>query len=199
MDEFGQRIGDYPTKPFDPAGLAAQCFISQPAAFLRRWAYEQVGMMDARLGYTFDYDLWIRIAMTYPMLNVECRLAASRMHRRSKSLGSREKVFKETIRVLRQHYRYAPFPWVHSYCSYIVDGRDQFFEPLRPSFLKYAMSLPVGLYFNRDHPLRYCREWVTVMSLRGFRRRLAASFGPARPEVEAPWERRSAAAAQNQP
>ena len=73
VDEFGLKIGDYPTKPFDAAALSAQCYISQPAAFLRRWAYERAGMMDVRLGYTFDYDLWIRIARSYRMLKMDAK------------------------------------------------------------------------------------------------------------------------------
>jgi hypothetical protein len=53
-----------------------------------------------------------------------------------------------------------------------VDGRDQFFEPLRPSILKYLLSLPAGAWQNRRRPLRYCREWMQVMNWRSLRRYL---------------------------
>jgi glycosyltransferase involved in cell wall biosynthesis len=170
VDETGNRIRDYPTAPFDPKRLAAECFICQPAAFLRRQAFESVGGMDPRWRRTFDYDLWIRIAQRFPIRKVPARLAASRMHRRSISLGARRRVLEETIRLLLHHYGYAPFEWVYAWCAYILDRRDQFFEPLRPSLTKYALSLPVGLYHNRAHPWRYFNEWRAVMSWGGLRR-----------------------------
>lgn len=173
VDEKGLAIGDYPTRPFDPERLRQECFICQPAAFMRRSAFESVGMMDAEWRLTFDYDLWIRMARRHRMLKVDERLAASRMHRESISFGSRRRVLEETMRLLQRHYAYIPFQRVHSYCSYLLDRRDQFFEPLRPSFLKYALSLPAGLFYNRRHPWRYLKEWGSVMSVEGLRRRLA--------------------------
>ncbi|MCW5982531.1 MAG: glycosyltransferase [Bryobacteraceae bacterium] len=196
VDDLGQTLGAYPTQAFDASELARHCFISQPAAFLRRWAFERAGMMDVRLHYTYDYDLWIRIARRHALRKLDAKLAASRMHRRGKSLGARRAVFEETLRLLRHHYQYAPFGWVHSYCAYRLDGRDQFFEPLRPSFFKYAVSLPAGLCLNPDHPFRYAREWSAAMSLAGLRRRLAALFRPKRPQLERPWATPSAAVRQ---
>ncbi len=172
VDEQGKRIGDYPVKPFDAAALARECFLCQPAAFLRRDTFEAAGGMDLRFSHTFDYDLWIRLARHHSMHKIDRRLAATRMHSSSISLGSRRKVFEQTMRLLRHHYGYVPFQLVHSYCSFRMDRRDQFFEPLDPSFSKYLVSLPAGLWQNARHPLRYLREWAGVMSWAGFKRRM---------------------------
>ena len=172
VDQQGRTIGEYPTAPFDAALLNEECFICQPAAFFRRSAFQQAGGLDTSLQFAFDYDLWIRLARRHSMLKLDARLAASRMHRENKTLGARRRVFTETIAILRKHYGYVPFRWVHAYASYLADRRDQFFEPLRPTFFKYAISLPLGLYYNRSHPVKFFAEWKSVMSRKGLARRL---------------------------
>jgi len=62
--------------------------------------------------------------------------------------------------LLQRHYGYVPFSWVFGYTAYRIDGRDQFFEPLRPSVWKYLASLPVGLSINRRKPFRFLKEWL---------------------------------------
>lgn len=172
VDESGRRLGDYPTAPFDAARLATACFVAQPAAFFRRRAFEAVGGLDARWPHTFDYDLWIRLARRFPFTYLPRRLAASRMHRRSITLGARRRVLEENIRLLRHHFGYAPFCWVYALCAHRLDRRDQFFEPLRPSAAAYALSLPVGLSYNRRHPGRYLREWRSAITASAWRRLL---------------------------
>ncbi len=176
VDGAGKMIGRYPTLPFDKRKLAEECFICQPASFIRRSDFEKVGGLDPALHFAFDYDLWIRMARRRPLRKIDEVLAASRMHHENKTLGSRTGVFREAMRLLKKHYDYVPFQWVHGYCSYFLDRRDQFFEPLRPSFLKYLVSLPVGLWVNRRHPVRYGKEWKAIMTKEGFQRRLNESW-----------------------
>src|SRR5579864_2651865 len=171
VDEQGGLLAPYPVRPYDAALLSQECFISQPAAFIRREAFDLAGRMDPNLQYAYDYDLWIRIARLYPLRKIDAVLAASRMHKENKTVGQRRKVLRETLRVLQSHYGYVPFQPVHAYASYLVDRRDQFFEPLRPSVFKYVLSLLVGLRYNPGRPLRFTREWAAVMSLAGLARR----------------------------
>ncbi len=174
VDEEGREIGPYPVADFDPRRLARECFLCQPAAFIRRRAFEEIGGLNPDLKYAFDYDLWIRLARRFPFVRVPGRWAASRMHRATITLGARRAVFRETLELLRRHYGYVPFRWVYSYVAFRLDRRDQFFEPLRPGFGKYLLSLPAGLCYNRRRPLRYVNEWRKVMTWSGLRRRLRA-------------------------
>lgn len=172
IDESGDRIAPYPVRDFDRALLSRECFICQPASFLRHGAFENVGGMDPDVDLTFDYELWMRLSRTYTMRRIPETLALSRMHRSNKSLGQRREVFRETFRVLRRHYGYVPFQWIYGYLCYRADGRDQFFEPFQPSMLRYMESLPAGLFLNRASMGRYLAEWWRVMSWAGLRRRL---------------------------
>ncbi|MGO9097847.1 MAG: hypothetical protein ACLQGV_21800 [Bryobacteraceae bacterium] len=68
-----------------------------------------------------------------------------------------------------------PFGWVHTYCSYLTDKRDQFYDPLRPSLWKYLLALPVGTCYNARHAMRFWKEWAAVMNVAGGARRWRAS------------------------
>ena len=175
VDREGRTLGSYPTRTFEAALLRQECIVCQPASFIRRSAFEAVGLLDPALHYAFDYDLWIRIARAYPMLKIDEVLATSRMHKGNKTVGQRPQVLSETIRMLRAHYEYAPFRWIEAYACNLVDGRDQFFEPMQPSIGKYLLSLVVGLRFNSMHPVRFVREWASAMSLQGLMRRWHAA------------------------
>lgn len=87
-------------------------------------------------------------------------LANSRIHRGSKTIYERGKVFEYSMALLKRHYGYVPLSWIAGYTAFRIDGRDQFFQPMRPSVWKYLASLPVGLWYNRGAPLRFVREWT---------------------------------------
>lgn len=159
IDEQGAIIGRYPTLAFDAKVLERDCFICQPAAFLRASAYRRVPL-DPQVERSFDYDLWIRMA------KAGCRfdsipeyLANSRMHRGAKTIYEREEVFQASMSLLKRHYGYVPLSWIVGYTTYRMDHRDQFFEPIQYSPWKYLASLPVGLWYNRRQPLRFFGEW----------------------------------------
>jgi len=173
VDESGRRIGSYPTKPYDAQLLSKECFICQPASFIRREVFERAGMMNPNLHFGFDYDLWIRIARLSSIRKIDAVLATSRMHLSNKTLGRRRDGLRETLLILKKHFGYVPFEPVLAYASHLVDKRDQFFEPLQPSPWNYLLSLPVGLRYNLGQPVRFLKEWAGVMSLAGWKRNLA--------------------------
>jgi glycosyltransferase involved in cell wall biosynthesis len=162
IDERGAVIRPYPTLPFDEETLARDCFICQPSAFIRASAYRRCGL-DPEVNHSFDYDLWIRMAKQgFRFANVPQYLACSRIHGGSKTIYERNQVFQNSIALLSRHYGYVPFPWVFGYTAFRMDGRDQFFEPLRPSLGKYFASLPAGLRLNPSRPWRFLGEWITA-------------------------------------
>jgi glycosyltransferase involved in cell wall biosynthesis len=173
IDEKGARIAPYPVRDFDRALLERECFICQPASFFRRQAFESAGGLDPDLNLTFDYDFWLRLTRTFCLHRIDATLADSRMHGSNKSLGQRDKVFRETFKVLKRNCGYVPFHWIYSYLCFRADNRDQFFEPFRPSIPRYLESLPVGLWTNPGAMGRYVADWASAMSWGGLRRRLS--------------------------
>jgi hypothetical protein len=160
IDENGATIGRYPTLPFDAKVLERDCFICQPASFIRATAYRRCEL-DPSVNRSFDYDLWIRMAKAGISFDaIPQYLANSRMHTGAKTIYERDSVFQASMDLLKRHYGYIPLPWIFGYTAYRLDHRDQFFEPLRYNAWKYLASLPVGLWYNRRKPLRFMTEWL---------------------------------------
>jgi len=172
IDEDGARIAPYPVRDFDRALLEQECFICQPASFFRREAFESTGGLDPDLQLTFDYDFWLRLTRTFPLRRIDAILAESRMHHANKTLSQRDSLFRETFQVLKRDCGYVPFNWIYGYLCFRADGRDQFFEPFRPSIPRYLESLPMGLRMNPGKMGRYIGEWARVMSWGALTRRL---------------------------
>lgn len=104
----GEVLGRYPSSACDFEALGRECCICQPACFIRRAALEEVGMLNAGLQVSFDYDLWIRLAKRHRFMSIPECLATSRMHRDNKTLGQRRTVFAESIELLVRHYNMYP-------------------------------------------------------------------------------------------
>jgi glycosyltransferase involved in cell wall biosynthesis len=162
IDDAGQTISRYPTLPWNPAVLERDCFICQPAAFMRASSYRRCPL-DPDINRSFDYDLWIRMAKQgFRFHAIPDYLANSRMHAGAKTISEREAVFHASIDLLKRHYGYVPLSWVFGYATWQRDGRDQFFQPLRPTVRNYLASLPVGLRLNSARRMRFVGEWLTA-------------------------------------
>ena len=162
IDDNGAIISRYPTLPWDPKVLERDCFICQPAAFLRASSYRRCPL-DPDINRSFDYDLWIRMAkLGFRFDAIPDYLANSRMHRGAKTIYEKEAVLNASMDLLRRHYGYVPLPWVFGYAAWKRDGRDQFFEPLRSTVGNYLASLPLGLRINSAHPARFLGEWLAA-------------------------------------
>ncbi len=166
IDAVGNVLGRYPTSPdCDSAALGRECCICQPTCFMWRAAVTGVGLLDPSLQASFDYDLWIRFSKRFPFAYVPIALAHSRMHQKNKTLGQRQMVFEESIRLLKRHYQYVPVQWIYGQLCYERDRRDQFFEPLRHSLSAYLRALPVGLRKNCTQRWRYFWEWLKPLQI----------------------------------
>jgi glycosyltransferase involved in cell wall biosynthesis len=161
-DSAGAVIGRYPTLPFDATTLERDCFICQPAAFIRASSYRRCEL-DPAVEMSYDYDLWIRMAKAgFRFASIPQYMATSRIHTGSLTINQRTRVFDGSMALLQRHYGYVPFQWIFGYTAYRIDGRDQFFQPLQPSVWKYLASLPVGLWTNRRKPFRFIGEWTAA-------------------------------------
>jgi glycosyltransferase involved in cell wall biosynthesis len=81
-----------------------QNFIASPATFVRRSAFEEVGLFDERFRYSMDYDMWLRLARRErPIVLDGDALAAFRMAEGSLSMSGFERQFAEHAENARQH------------------------------------------------------------------------------------------------
>ena len=128
--------------------LEEECGICQAATFMRRDAFSGAGQLNVRLKIGFDHDLSVRMARKHRFLAWPELLATSRMYADYLTLANRHRGYREIMNVLRDEYGYVPVNWVYGYLSYLRDGWDQYFQPLRHSPVVYLASLAVGSHYN---------------------------------------------------
>jgi glycosyltransferase involved in cell wall biosynthesis len=77
----GQEISRHRSGPYSLENLfLLKTWIPQPSAFFRRELLEAVGRWDARIPYTPDTDLWIRMAFRTEVRRLDDYLSQRRMH-----------------------------------------------------------------------------------------------------------------------
>ena len=97
------------SETFNYQRLLFENYISQPAAFFKKEAFDSVGAFDLTLHYAMDYDLWLRLANISPPVVIKNDLAAFRMQKHSKSSMNFKNLFIEQYLV---HQRYDHNRWL---------------------------------------------------------------------------------------
>jgi glycosyltransferase involved in cell wall biosynthesis len=80
-------------------------FISQPAVFLKRELFDEVGTLDEGLDWAFDYEYWLRIAQRYEPVIIHDYLASFRWHPESKTSNLFTKAERASLRVAKRYAR----------------------------------------------------------------------------------------------
>ena len=108
----GKKVVPYITLPFWPQLFANFCFIAQPATLITRPAWEHAGGLDKNMQMAFDYDMWWRLYKAYGK-PAYCRqwVAATRMHKGTKTTNQTELHYRESIDVVKRNWGPVPFKW----------------------------------------------------------------------------------------
>jgi glycosyltransferase involved in cell wall biosynthesis len=80
-----------------------QNFVSAPSTFVRRSAFDVVGLFEERFKYSMDYDLWLRLGRVSDPVVIDEPLAAFRMAEGSLSMTGFERQFEEHLQNAREH------------------------------------------------------------------------------------------------
>lgn len=80
-----------------------QNFVSCPSTFVRRSAFDQVGLLEERFKYSMDYDLWLRLGQLRPPVVIDAPLAGFTMAEGSLSMSGFETQFAEHAQNAREH------------------------------------------------------------------------------------------------
>lgn len=99
--------------PADYNNLFHGCVICQPAAFIRKNVFQQMGGVDEALQFCMDYDLWIRIAKNHPIAYVDDFLANARVYSTTKTATQWHTVgINEVIMTVEKHYGSVSNTWL---------------------------------------------------------------------------------------
>jgi glycosyltransferase involved in cell wall biosynthesis len=107
MDREGRVIEPcLHVEPFDLRRLIHHNdIILQPAAFFRRAPLVAVGGLDTSLHYALDYDLWIKLALRYPVRYLPALLARARVYPETKTISGGMERLAEIERVVGRYGR----------------------------------------------------------------------------------------------
>jgi len=72
-------------KRYDYRTLLILNYLSQPAVFWRREAYEKIGQFDTKEYWELDYDYWLRLGKKYQPGFINQYLANFRVHQKAKT------------------------------------------------------------------------------------------------------------------
>ena len=74
-------------------------WINQPAVFLRKSLFDQVGLFNQKYHYAFDYDYWLRCSKMSLPVRLKQDLAVFRVHPNSKGSRGYDKQFIEDYQI----------------------------------------------------------------------------------------------------
>ena len=129
IDADDRVLEPYPVEPWSFERLKERSIICQPAAFLRRRVLDRHGLLDAKLRYCMDYEYWLRLARAgVRFAYLPEKLAGSRLHPATKTLGETVAVHAEINDMLKRTLGHVPRRWLVNYAYARVrerHGADQ--------------------------------------------------------------------------
>ena len=103
IDDEGRNIGKFASRQTDYHRLLrGSVHIPQATTFFRADLWRQVGPLDLSLFFSFDYDLWVRLAKVSELRYVPRRWASFRMHERGKSVVNDDQCYPDMLRVYQR-------------------------------------------------------------------------------------------------
>ena len=103
VDEEGRIIGRFPSRQTNlNMMLRGSVHIPQQTAFFLARAWKQVSPLDPSFHFAMDYDLWVRLAKTAPLIYTPGLWANFRLHGAGKSVTMDDRCYPEMIRVYQR-------------------------------------------------------------------------------------------------
>lgn len=109
IDAQGGHLGYYPARPYSRRTLFGRAsgvvsdYIPQPSLFVRAEALRRTDMLDERLHFALDYDLWGQLARYYRFASISPVLSRYRLTATSKTSGLSTRLAAENALVLGRY------------------------------------------------------------------------------------------------
>ncbi len=100
VDAQGELLDWHPYRQYTWVDLISFENLLQPAAFMRREAFERAGALPLDYHTMIDHVLWVRIAANYPILHVPDYWAVERTHRDAKTVTQTDGFIEDAFHLI---------------------------------------------------------------------------------------------------
>ena len=151
IDENDCEVEPYPTEPWNFERFKNDCYISQPAAFLRRRMVERFGYLVHEYHYTLDYEYWLRLALGGAVFQyLPVVLAGARIYPETKTISGKLSLHYEMNGMMIRKFGRVPDRWLFNFGhAYLYQHNMPRSHRFRFAVAVSAVSLWAALRWNK--------------------------------------------------
>lgn len=132
VSELGDPLMEIKVREYSYPKLIKGNIILHPSTFIRRNAFEKVGLFDPSLKYAMDYDLWIRLGGISNPITLDKTLTCFRAYSGSLSFSACDDAFIEEWQIRKKFLKKSHFKILTHYLLFHIKKYEnrKFYERL---------------------------------------------------------------------
>ena len=99
--------------------------ILQPALFMRRSVFTEIGDLDEAMDFSFDYEYWVRAFFAGKVFHfLDRKICTAAIHDDAKTMRSREASLRDCASVCEKYYGFVAYEWIDRLARCQLSGDD---------------------------------------------------------------------------